>query len=79
MFGPGFRANATIARAVGLIVRNGYGIRPHELEQATQGLPGRWSVYLGENEEASPWEPAQRGRRPRTGRGRGLGCLDQDL
>jgi hypothetical protein len=57
VFGPGFRANATIARAIGLIVRNGYGIRPHELEQATQGLPGRWSVCLGENEEASPWEP----------------------
>jgi hypothetical protein len=57
VFGPGFRANATIARAIGLIVRNGYGIRPHELEQTTQGLPGRWSVCLGENEEQSPWEP----------------------
>jgi hypothetical protein len=57
VFGPGFRANATIARAIGLIVRNGYGIHPHELEQATQGLPGRWSICLGENEEASPWEP----------------------
>jgi hypothetical protein len=57
VFGPGFRANATIARAVGLIVRNGYGIRPQQLEQATQGLPGRWSICLGENEEASPWEP----------------------
>jgi hypothetical protein len=57
VFGPGFRANATIARAVGLIVRNGYGIRPQQLEQATQGLPGRWSICLGENEEMSPWEP----------------------
>jgi hypothetical protein len=57
VFGPGFRANATIARALGLIVRNGYAIRPHELEQATQGLPGRWSLCLGENEELSPWEP----------------------
>jgi hypothetical protein len=57
VFGPGFRANATIARAIGLIVRNGYGVRPQELEQATQGLPGRWSVCLGENEEMSPWEP----------------------
>lgn len=56
-FGPGFRPNATIARAIGLIVRNGYGVRPQELEQATQGLPGRWSVCLGENEEMSPWEP----------------------
>ncbi len=57
VFGPGFRANATIARAIGLIVRNGYGIRPQQLEQATQGLPGRWSLCLGENEELSPWEP----------------------
>lgn len=55
--GPGFRANATIARALGLIVRNGYGIRPRELEQATQGVPGRWSICIGENEELSPWEP----------------------
>jgi hypothetical protein len=56
-FGPGFRPNATIARAIGLIVRNGYGVRPQELEQATQGLPGRWSICFGENEEMSPWEP----------------------
>ena len=55
--GPGFRANATIPRAIGLMVRNGFGVRPQELEQATQGLPGRWSICLGENEELSPWEP----------------------
>jgi hypothetical protein len=57
VFGPGFRPNATVARAIGLIVRNAFGIHPHVLEQATQGLPGRWSVCLGENEEESPWEP----------------------
>lgn len=56
-FGPGFRANATIARAIGLIVRNAFGVRPHELEQATQGLPGRWSMCIAENEEESPWAP----------------------
>jgi hypothetical protein len=55
VFGPGFRANATVARAIGLIVRNVYGIRPQVLEQATQGLPGRWSICIGENEEESPW------------------------
>jgi hypothetical protein len=55
VFGPGFRPNATVARAVGLIVRNVYGILPGVLEQATQGLPGRWSICLGENEEESPW------------------------
>lgn len=57
VFGPGFRANATIARAIGLIVRNVYGIRPHVLEQATQGLPGRWTMCIAENEAESPWEP----------------------
>lgn len=55
VFGPGFRANATVARAIGLIVRNAFGVHPHELEQATQGLPGRWSICIGENEEESPW------------------------
>jgi hypothetical protein len=57
VFGPGFRANATVARAIGLIVRNVYGIRPQVLEQATQGIPGRWSICIGENEEESPWPP----------------------
>lgn len=57
VFGPGFRANATVARAIGLIVRNAFGIRPHVLEQATQGIPGRWSICIAENEEESPWEP----------------------
>jgi hypothetical protein len=57
VFGPGFRANATVARAVGLIVRNAFGIHPHVLEQATQGIPGRWSICIAENEEQSPWEP----------------------
>ncbi|MEP9382045.1 hypothetical protein [Nocardioides sp. KR10-350] len=57
VFGPGFRPNMTVARAIGLIVRNAYGIHPHELEQATQGLPGRWQICLGENEEESPWTP----------------------
>jgi hypothetical protein len=47
----------TIARAIGLIVRNALGVVPHGFEQATQGLPGRWQVCLGENEEESPWEP----------------------
>src|SRR3981081_692039 len=57
VFGPGFRANATVARAIGLIVRNALGILPQVLEQATQGVPGRWSLCIGENEEESPWEP----------------------
>jgi hypothetical protein len=57
VFGPGFRANATVARAIGLIVRNGLGVMPHVFEQATQGIPGRWAMCIAENEEESPWEP----------------------
>jgi len=38
-------------------VRNGFGVHPHVLEQATQGVPGRWSICVAENEEESPWEP----------------------
>ncbi|WP_202922927.1 hypothetical protein [Nesterenkonia haasae] len=57
VYGPGFRANMTIPRAIGLTVRNSFGLLPHELEQATQGVPGRWSQLIGEDEEHSPWEP----------------------
>jgi hypothetical protein len=57
VLGPGFRANATIARSIGMVVRNVFGIRPHELEQSTQGIPGRWTLCVGENEEESPWQP----------------------
>jgi hypothetical protein len=56
-FGPGFRPNMTIPRAIGLIVRNAFGIREHVFGQATQGVPGRWSICIAENEEESPWEP----------------------
>lgn len=57
VLGPGFRPNATIPRAIGLTVRHSLGIVPHELEQATQGIPGRWSLCIAEDEEHSPWEP----------------------
>ncbi|MEU2351153.1 hypothetical protein [Modestobacter sp. NPDC049651] len=57
VFGPGFRANATVGRALRLIIMNAYGIRPHELDQATQGFPGKYSLCIAENEEESPWEP----------------------
>jgi hypothetical protein len=56
-FGHGLRPNMTIPRAIGLIVRNAFGIHPHVLEQAAQGVPGRWSVCVAENEEESPWGP----------------------
>ena len=57
VFGPGFRANATVGRAIRLIVMNAFGIRPHEFDQATQGTPAKYSFCIAENEEDSPWEP----------------------
>jgi hypothetical protein len=57
IFGTGFRPNATVGRAIRLIIMNAYGVRPHELDQATQGTSGKFGVCIGENEEDSPWEP----------------------
>ena len=57
VFGPGFRANATVSRAFRLIVMNALGVRPHEFDQGTQGTPARYGFCIAENEEDSPWEP----------------------
>jgi len=57
VFGPGFRANATVGRAIRLVVLNAFGIRPHEFDQAAQGTPAKYSFCIAENEEESPWEP----------------------
>src|SRR5438067_6431757 len=57
IFGPGDRANATVGRALRLIVMNVLGIRPHEFDQSTQGTSAKYACCLAENEEDSPWEP----------------------
>jgi hypothetical protein len=57
VFGPGFRANATIGRAVRLAALNVFGLRPGVLDQATQGTPAKYTCCIAENEEDSPWPP----------------------
>ncbi|MFI5327402.1 MAG: hypothetical protein ACHQ7H_14275 [Candidatus Rokuibacteriota bacterium] len=57
VFGPGWRANATIGRAVRLCWVNIGGARPGVISMSTFGGPGRYTYCIGENEEASPWEP----------------------
>lgn len=57
IFGSGFRANATIGRAIRLGCINVFGLHPHKLDQATQGTPAKYSSCIAENEEQSPWEP----------------------
>jgi len=56
-FGPGWRANATIGRAVRLCWLNIGGAAPGVISMSTFSQPGRYSYCIGENEEASPWEP----------------------
>jgi hypothetical protein len=57
VFGSGFRANATIGRAIRLTAINAFGLRPHLLDQATQGTLAKYSACIAENEEESPWPP----------------------
>ena len=57
VFGSGFRANATIGRAIRLTAINAFGLRPHVLDQATQGNPAKYTACIAENEEQSPWAP----------------------
>ena len=56
-FGQGNRANATIGRAMRLILVNVGGAVPGAGDMATQGSPGKYSYCFAENEERSPWEP----------------------
>ncbi len=63
VMGPGWQANATIGRAVRLILLNLGGAAPGEIDKCTQGFVGKYGLCIGENEEESPWEPlhAERG------------------
>ena len=54
-FGPSFRVNRSIGRAIGLAVKNTAEIEQHGW--GVHGNPFKYSLFGGENEEASPWEP----------------------
>ena len=56
-FGPGWRANATIGRALRLVIRNVGRAIPGFLDRAAFSTPARYSFCFGENEEDSPWLP----------------------
>jgi len=55
--GQGTRANATIGRALQLVIRNVGGGRPGEVDRATLGQPGKYTFCFAEDEAGSPWEP----------------------
>lgn len=66
LFSPGWRSNATIGRAVRLVMRNVIGTLPGQLDRSTLGHAGKYTFCIAENEEESPWPPfhTERGFRP---------------
>ncbi len=55
--GPGNRANATIGRAIRLIILNVFQMTPGVADMSTHGHPGKYTFCFAENTEANPWEP----------------------
>ena len=55
LFGPGNRANATIGRAVRLILRNVFQMVPGISDKSTQGHPGKYSFCIAERMRGNPW------------------------
>ena len=57
VLGNGNRANATIGRAIRLVLINVLGVIPGELDRSTLGHPGKFTFSIAEDEENSPWTP----------------------
>ena len=57
VLGQGWRANATIGRALRLVLSNIGGAAPGVYDKATLGQPAKYTFCIAENEEENPWEP----------------------
>jgi len=57
VFGPGWRANATIGRALRLNLVNLGGAIPGEVDFCQHAHPGKYTYCMAEYEDANPWEP----------------------
>jgi len=57
VLGNGNRANATIGRAIRLVLINVLGVIPGEMDRSTLGHPGKFTFCIAEDEEDSPWAP----------------------
>jgi hypothetical protein len=55
--GQGNRANATIGRALQLVIRNVGGGQPGGVDRATHGNPGKYTFCFAELDDGSPFEP----------------------
>lgn len=55
--GQGNWANASLGRALHLILQNVGGALPGDMDRATHGQPGKYTFCCAENEAESPWLP----------------------
>ena len=55
--GRGWQANASISRALHLIIQNVGGSWPGVTDMSTIGQPGDFAMMIAENSEANPWNP----------------------
>ena len=55
--GTGWPANATVGRALRLVMSNIGDAKPDGSDRATHGFPGKFTFCTAENEAASPWGP----------------------
>ncbi len=55
LFGPGNRANATIGRAVRLVLMNTCGAIPGLFDRSCLGHPGKYTYCIAEKAQDSPW------------------------
>ena len=57
VLGSGHRANATIGRAMTLILQNICGAKPGDIDMATLGQPAKYACCFAENSAENPWPP----------------------
>jgi hypothetical protein len=55
--GPGWQSNASIGRAIRLILNNVGGAKLGITDMTTLGMAENFTYCFGENEEKNPWEP----------------------
>jgi hypothetical protein len=55
--GQGNRANATIGRALQLVIRNVGGGKPQGVDRSALGHPGKYTFCFAEDEDDPVWEP----------------------
>ena len=55
--GPGFRANATIGRAVNLTIMNVARAIPGKTDLGTFGSPAEFTYCFAESDKDNPWQP----------------------